>query len=242
LLEGGQFKPKNKTVAFIVEDTDYGRSNAQKASELFTGIGWKTLSIETVSLGYTDFYPQLTKLKAAEPDIVVTVFTPLASGVVYSKQFHEVGMKASHFAIYYPLRPEYLEQAGNAGDYLMWSPLIVDPVNNPEHKAFAEKIAKRWNVTLSNDHASGYDGVINAMDAIARAKSLEPKAIVEALSKLDRKGVMGRYVFDQKTHTVKDREDFLPVPAAQIQNGKNVVIWPPAMASGTYQQPPWLSE
>jgi branched-chain amino acid transport system substrate-binding protein len=53
---------------------------------------------------------------------------------------------------------------------------------------------------------------------------------------------MGRYVFDQKTHTVKDGEDFLPVPAAQIQNGKNVVIWPPAMASGTYQQPPWLSE
>lgn len=240
LLDNNLFKPKNKTVVFLVEDTDYGRSNAENASELFAGIGWKTLATETVALGYTDFYPQLTKFKSLDPDILVTVFTPLSSGVAYAKQFHEVGMKCSHFAIYYPLRPEFIEQAGKAAESLMWSPLTLDPVNNPEHKAFAEKIQKRWNVTLTSDHGSGYDGVNNALDSIQRAGSLDPKAIVEALSKLKNKGILGRYVFDQKNHTIKDGEDFLPVPAAQIKDGKSKVIWPASMAAAKYQTPAWL--
>lgn len=242
LLGKGLLKAKNKTVVFLVEDTDYGRSNAENASELFAGIGWKTLATETVALGYTDFYPQLTKFKAMNPDILVTVFTPLSSGVAYSKQFHEVGMKCSHFAIYYPLRPEYIPQAGKAADYLLWSPLLVDPVRIPRHKVFAAKIQKRWAVTLTGDHASGYDGANNALDAIQRAGSLDAKAIVEALSKLDRKGVQGRYVFDQKNHAVKDGEDFIPVPAVQIQNGKHLVIWPPSLAVTTYKSPPWLEK
>ena len=240
LLDTGQFTPKNKTVVFIVEDTDYGRSNAENASELFSGIGWKTLGIETVALGYTDFYPQLTKYKAMEPDVIVTVFTPLSSGVAFSKQFHEVGMSCSLFAIYYPLRPEYREQAGKAAESVMWSPLLVDPERVEKHKAFAEKINARWKISLCNDHASGYDGMNNALDSIERAGTLEPKAIVDALSKLNLMGVMGRYVFDPETHTIKDGEDFLPVPAAQIQNGEHILIWPPSLAFGKYQSPDWI--
>ena len=240
LFDKGLLKPKNKTIAFIVEDTDYGRSNAQKTSELFQGIGWKTVALEAVQLGSTDFYPQLNMLKEKNPDILVTIFTPLASGVAVSKQFHEIGLKSSQFAIYYPLRPEYLQQVGEVGQYLMWSPLTLDPEHNRLHKELKQKIEKRWNVTLTMDHASGYDGICNVLDSIQRAGSLDPKAIVAALSKLDRKGYMGRYVFDQKTHTVKDGESFLAVPTAQIQKGKNILIWPSDMASGVYQPQPWI--
>jgi branched-chain amino acid transport system substrate-binding protein len=242
LFDKGLMKPKNKTIAFIVEDTDYGRSNAQKTSELFQGIGWKTVATEAVQLGSTDFYPQLNMLKEKAPDILVTVFTPLASGVAVSKQFQELGLKASQFAIYYPIRPEYLQQAGGAGEFLMWSPLILDPDHNPLQKEFKQKIEKRWNVTMTADHASGYDGMCNVLDSIQRAGSLDPKAIVAALSKLNRKGYMGRYVFDQKTHTIKDGEGFIPVPAAQIQKGKNVVIWPPDRAAGPYEPQPWVGQ
>jgi len=242
LLDEGLFKGKNRTVAFIVEDTDYGRSNAQDASGLFKGLGWETLSIETVPLGYTDFYPQLTKLKSMNPDIIVTVFTPLSSGVAYSKQFHEVGMKCSHFAIYYPMRPEYIPQTGNASEYLMWAPLNVDPEHRPSQKKFEAKIEKRWGISLSADHAMGYDGMNNALDSIKRAGSLDSKAIVEALSKLDREGVYGRYVFNPNNHTIRAGENFIPVPAAQIQNGENLVIWPSSLAAGTYKSPPWLEK
>lgn len=242
LLKKGDFIPKNKSIAFIVEDTDYGRSNAQGTAELFEGIGWKVLGTDTVPLGHTDFYPQLTKYKAMDPGIMATVFTPLASGVAFSKQFHEVGMKCSHMAIYFPLRPEYIPQAGKAAEYLLWTPLLVDPVHNPLHKEFEAKIMKRWKVTLTGDHASGFDGINNALDSINRAGSLKPKVIVEALSKLNLKGIQGRYVFDQKTHAIKDGEDFIPVPAVQIQEGKNYIVWPSSLAFGTYKVPPWLEK
>jgi len=240
LMEKAYFKAKNKTIAFIVEDTDYGRSNADKAGELFAGIGWKPLTTETVGLGYTDFYPQLTKLKAINPDVLVSVFTSLSSGVALAKQFHEVGMKPSHMAVYYPIRPEYIGDTGKAADYLIWTPQMTDPINVPRHREFQEKIKKRWKVTMTQDHAFAYDTLNNTLSTIERAGSVEPKAIVKALSQLDNTGVLGRYIFNQENHSIRDGADFLPVPTSQIQNGKDVLIWPASMAVGSYKTPPWV--
>ena len=234
------FQSKTKKIAFLVEDTDYGRSNAEKAKELFTSIGFQSVAMETVPLGHTDFYPQLGKLKSLEADVLMSVFTPLSSGVALAKQFLEVGLKAYHHAIYYPLRPEFVPQAGKSGDFLIWSPMLMDPVNVPLHKEFAERIKKRWNVVMNNDHASGYDGLNNILDAVERAGSLDSKKVVEALSKLDKKGIMGRYAFEQSNHQIKYGEEFIPVPAAQIIDGKSQIIWPAGLASGKFQLPPWL--
>jgi len=242
LMEKRLFKPKNKTIAFIVEDTDYGRSNAEKAGESFAKIGWKPLTTETVALGYTDFYPQLTKLKHVNPDVLVTVFTSLSSGVALSKQFHELGMKSSHMAVYYPVRPEYIRDAGKAAEHLIWTPQTTDPVNIPRHREFQEKIKKRWGVTLTNDHAYAYDHLNITLETIERAGSLEPKPIVKALSQLDYRGILGRYVFNQENHSIRDGADFLPVPMSQIQSGKNVLLWPESMAVGTYKKPPWVED
>ncbi len=240
LEKQGAYQSKTKKIAFIVEDTDYGRSNAEKTKELFGGIGFQSVAMETVPLGHTDFYPQLGKIKNLGADVLMSVFTPLSSGVALAKQFQEVGLKAYHHAIYYPLRPEFVPQAGKSGDYLLWSPLLVDPANVPLHKEFGERIQKRWNVVMNNDHASGYDGLNNVLDSIERAGSLDPKKVVDALGKLDRKGTMGRYVFDQANHQIKNGEEFIPVPAAQIVDGKSKIVWPASMAGTKFQLPPWL--
>jgi branched-chain amino acid transport system substrate-binding protein len=73
----GFFKSKTNKIAFIVEDTDYGRSNAETAKALFAGAGIQSVAMETVPLGYTDFYPQLGKLKNLGPDLLMTVFLAL---------------------------------------------------------------------------------------------------------------------------------------------------------------------
>ncbi|HSR10614.1 MAG TPA: ABC transporter substrate-binding protein [Thermodesulfobacteriota bacterium] len=236
----GLFKSKTNKIAFIVEDTDYGRSNAETTKGLFAGIGFQSVAMETVPLGYTDFYPQLGKIKSLGPDVLVSVFTPLSSGVALTKQFQEVGVKAYHHAIYYPLRPEFLPQAGKAADGLLWSTLLVDPENNPVHKEFGERIKKKWNVVVKSDHASAYDGLNNMLDSIQRAGSLDPKKVVEALSQLNLKGIMGRYVFEQANHQIKYGEDFVPVPACQIQGGKHRIVWPASLAAGNFQVPAWL--
>ena len=239
LQEKGLFKPKNKTIAIIVEDTDWGRSIGGRAVETFTKAGWKTLTTETVPLGYTDLYPQLTKVKAMNPDILIPMFTPLSSGVAITKQFHEVGLKCFQFAVYYPVRPEFVSQVGKDADFLVWLPLMIETTHVPRHKEFAEKFRAKWNVTVFYDHGAGYDYINNALWSIEQAGSLDAKSVVEAIAKLDRKGVLGRYVFDQQNHTAKAGEDYLPIPVAQIINGKNVMIWPASVAFGTYQKQPW---
>jgi branched-chain amino acid transport system substrate-binding protein len=240
LVDSGQLEPDTKSVFYIVEDTDYGRSNAEEAARLFEEIGWSTVSIETVELGHTEFYPQLNKLREANPDVLMSVFTPLSSGVALVKQFQELGVDALHMAIYYPTRPEFIEQAGDASEGLLWTPLIFDPAHIDAHKEFAAKIQDKYGVEPTSDHGYGYDAVYNAADSFSRAGSTDPDAVVEAVANLDRQGIMGRYVFDQTNHQIKAGPDFIPVPTAQIQDGQNLIVWPEQLAAADYQPQPWI--
>lgn len=240
LLDEGEFQPDTKTVFFIVEDTDYGRSNAGEAAELFERIGWSTVAVETVPMGHTDLYPQLTKLRAADADILISIFTPLSSGVALVKQFRELDINALHIAVYYPTRPEFMEQVDQAGEGLLWTPLAFDPRHLHSHEVFAEKVQSNFSTQATIDHAYGYDFIHNATDSIDRADSLEPARIIEAVASLDRRGVIGRYVFDQEDHQVMSGSEFIPVPTAQIQGGHSFIIWPRQLASGTYRSQPWV--
>jgi branched-chain amino acid transport system substrate-binding protein len=137
LIDKRKISPKSKTIAFVVEDTDFGRSNSEVIRQEFEKMGWKTLAMETVPLGHTDFYPQLSKIKTLNPDLMATTFVALASGVAFVKQFQELALKCNHLGVYFPNKPEFIEQAGNAAEFLLWTPLFFDPASNAAHKQFA---------------------------------------------------------------------------------------------------------
>jgi len=79
-------------------------------------------------------------------------------------------------------------------------------------------------------------------DAIERANSLDPDKVVKALETIDLIGVYGRIRFD-KSHMVIPSDD--PNKGAcgcifQWQNGKRVVVYPKAGATGKIILPPWM--
>jgi branched-chain amino acid transport system substrate-binding protein len=231
-------KPSKKKIALVVEDTDYGRSNASLISSTFKAEGWTISAMETVPLSHADFYPQLTKLRADEPDVVISIFTAVNSGVSFVRQYQELGLKSLHFGVYYPLRSEFISQAGKAADGLVWMPMMVDPTN-PEVVEFSKRVADMYKSVASADHAFGH-GIMNvALSAINRAGSREPDAISAGIAATDYTGVYGRWVFDEN-HTAKAGADFLPMPAAQILSGKNVVIFPKSRAASSFQPQPWM--
>jgi branched-chain amino acid transport system substrate-binding protein len=240
LIESGEFTPENKTIAFIVEDTDYGRSNAEYTAQLFAEDGWETVATETVALGHSSFHPQLTKMRGLDPDVLVSVFTAANSGSALVQQFREQRLDALHAGIYYPLRPEFMEEAGSAANGLLWTPLQYAPNLFEEQADFAQRTGDLLNVDATSDTAFGYDIMNVALEAIESAGSLEPEAIATALSETDYDGILGRWVFDQSNHTAKAGREFIPVPVAQIQDGQNVIVWPESATTGTYETQPWL--
>lgn len=240
LIKSGEFKPKSKTIAFIVEDTDYGRSISALTASMFKADGWDVISTNTVPLGFTNFNSMLTKLSYRHPAVLVSVFTSADSGVALSRQFNEIGLQASQFAIYYPLRPGYLKGAGKDANGLMWSPLLFSTSLLPKDKALDQKVRKRFSTSATMDHGYGYDCLNIAMDAYKKAGTVNPTKVVKALAATDYDGVLGRYVFDPKNHTAKTGPKFLASPTAQVRNGKNVLIWPKAVATSKYQKQPWM--
>jgi len=250
LMDTGKYDPANKKIAYVVEDTDYGRSNADINQEYMEEIGWEIVTYEVVPLGHTDFYPQLSKIKASEPSWVFTCFTALSSGVAFMKQFREVEIKAHPYAIYYPIHPEFIEQAGEAAEYLVWHPLTWDPEKMPRVRILHEKVVAKYGVSSRSDHGSGYDAIYIAADVVERAGSLEPDDLQAALETLNLRGVTGTTTWDPDLpHTGlyhADPEVGSPCPAAQIVNGESFIVMPEAMAQlyapSEYVLPPWLEE
>lgn len=234
-ISAGAFKPKNKKIAFVFEDTDYGKSNAEYMIPLFEKDGWKVSSKEVVPLAQADFYPQLSKLRADEPDMIVSIFTSVNSGIALVKQIQEQGLKSLHMAVYYPIRPEFLAGAGSAANGLLWTPFFFDPEKNDKHKAFAAQFKKLAKVAGNGDHAQGYCEMTLLLNNLKAAGSVDPAKLSEAFAKSDTSCVIGRYVYDTELHTPRTGSDYIPIPIAQIQNGTSVAIWPSTVATAKFK-------
>ncbi|MDH7499330.1 MAG: ABC transporter substrate-binding protein, partial [candidate division NC10 bacterium] len=76
---------KPQTFALLYEGTDWGRSSAQFAKKLFPEIGCQLLLEESYVQGIADFTPQILKIKAAKPDLlIVASYTP--DHILFNKQ------------------------------------------------------------------------------------------------------------------------------------------------------------
>lgn len=229
--EQGLIEVGGKKLAFIIEDTDYGHSNADTITALLEEDGWTVVASEAVPAGSTDFYPQLTKLKTDAPDLTVSVFTAVNSGVSLVKQIDEQAMPGRHMAVYYPTKPEFMDQVGSAGDGLMWTSLQFAPDVVPEHRTFDDKVQAEFGNPATYSHAHAYCTTMIGLRAIESAGSTDPKAISDAIGATDYNCLIGRFKFDPEDHTVIGGGEYLPLPVAQIQDGKNQLIWPEAVAT-----------
>lgn len=230
-IGSGLIAKGGKKLAFVIEDTDYGHSNADTITELFEGDGWTVAASEAVPAGSTDFYPQLTKLKGVAPDLTVSVFTAVNSGVSLVKQMSEQAMPGRHLAIYYPTKPEFMDQVGDAGEGLVWTSLQFAPEVVPAHKDFDDRVQAEYGNPATYSHAHGYCIMTIGLRALEAAGGTDAEAISDAIGATDYNCLIGRFKFDPSDHAVIGGGEYLPLPVAQIQSGKNQLIWPEANAT-----------
>ena len=87
---------KPKTIAFIYEATDFGTSVATLGKAYAQQKGLKTVGDDSYQKGAADYRSTLTKLKAANPDLVFMV-SYVADAVLIMRQAREVGLTPKAF-------------------------------------------------------------------------------------------------------------------------------------------------
>jgi branched-chain amino acid transport system substrate-binding protein len=155
---------------------------------------------ESYSTGDKDFNAQLTKIKAANPDVL---FIPdyYSTVSLIAKQVRNQGMTIPMMG-----GDGWDEITNNAGDEVIncyYSNHYSPEADDKEVKDFVTKFKEKYDITPNALAALGYDATYIVAEAIAKAGAVEPEKIKNAMFETDRKFVTGNIKFDDSGNPVK---------------------------------------
>jgi len=192
---------KAKSAYLLIDKgMEYTLLLGQYFKERFTELGGQIALEDTYQTGDKDFSAQITKLKALAtmPDIIFISAGPDDVGVIV-KQFRDAGMDKPIVGGDGYDTPLLVEIAGPGAEntYFTTHSLMDPDLGTDAVKKFITAYQAEYNTPPENAFAGlGYDTVKLLADAIKRAGSDDPKAILEALkSTKDFPGITGSITF-----------------------------------------------
>ncbi|MGE4535632.1 MAG: ABC transporter substrate-binding protein [Desulfovibrio sp.] len=174
---------KLTTIAFVFENGDWGTGFAEKWRKLAEKEGYKVVLDEPYPSTATDLTPVVTKLKAANPDIVMLV-SNAADAILLTNTMAEMQLKpkvvlasgGGH------ADPKFLENTGDNAvgffDEVEWN----TDVNKPGAKEANAKFKKKYGYDMTGESVDAYASMYVIADALERATSTDPAKIREALA------------------------------------------------------------
>ncbi len=237
------------TLFIMVQDVAHARAGGGLIAKSMAKKGWNVIGKpEIYPTGTTDFSMGLIKAKKEKAQVIL-IWMDMPETSILLKQWYDMRIPALPFGsiIAAAEQPGFWKATEGKGEYCLAN--VVNAGNAPSNATpwtmrFIEAYKKRWNIEPEGYGTStSYMAPYVLKDAIERAGSLEPDAIVEALEKTDMIGVYGRIRFDPKSHQViasVDPEEGAVGTIFQWQAGKRVVVFPKKIAMGEIKLPPWM--
>jgi len=235
-----------KTVAFFMENTDYGRDGEKIWSAVAKKIGAKELARLYFEIGDTDFSTQISKLKKLKPEVTFNICSTTEASLI-QKQSKELNFVTQWIGVGGQFTEAYFKMSGSTCQYAMGCSLEPTlAMKNPIVADFVKRYEKKYKGSRPGIFPSqGYDNIMVIMDAIKQAGKPTGKLqadrdrIRDALRKTSLKLTQGKIEFDKtgQVYTVT------PSPVqVQLMEGKPqlFIIYPPDRAGSGYQEPlPW---
>ena len=225
-----------KTVAILYVSSAFGTSGAEAMVKDAEKLGMKVLLKGKYETGSIDFRPILSKVKAAQPDVLYMASYVMDASLLM-KQIKELRIDvklfaggAAGFAI-----PEFLDNAKDAADYGITATLWTQQLKYPGAKEYAEKYKAKYKDYPSYHGASAYSAVYVVKDALERAKDYTAERIREAMKATNVKTAFGPVKFEDKEGY--QNQNFSETLVIQIQKGEFETIWPQQHASKKYIYP-----
>jgi branched-chain amino acid transport system substrate-binding protein len=194
-----------KKVAVLTDvKQDYSVGLAEFFIKYFKAHGGEIVREQKFSSGDKDFKPQLTSLKAAQPD---AIFVPgyYAEVALIGKQARLLGLKLPLLGGDGWIGDSLLKVAGNSLDGSFISSHFFAEDKNPVVQNFVKKFHDRYNGETPDDMAAlGYDSAMILADAIKRAGTTESKKLRDAIAATkDHHGITGNITLDENRNAAK---------------------------------------
>ncbi|HXH82675.1 MAG TPA: amino acid ABC transporter substrate-binding protein [Candidatus Tectomicrobia bacterium] len=225
-----------KTIAVVNEDTLFSKAAASGAVDLAKKKGMQVVYQEAYPKGNTDFSALLTKLRAANPDVVAAA-TYFDDAVALTRQMRELNVNAKMYGVTVGGDlPEFYDTLKQNAEYIygatQWEPTLPFPGN----KEFLEAYRKDFGHDPSYHSAAGYAGCLIYAQAVNKAGTLDADKVRDQLLKLETRTLFGDYKVDQDGFQIAHK-----MVTFQWQKERKVVVWPDDLAQGTplFPTPPW---
>ncbi len=209
-----------KVAVFYGNDDAFTKSGYDVFKKVLQEEGIQILSEQTFAKGDRDFSPQLTQIKAQNPDaIICSALVEEASGIV--SQARQLGIPKT-----IPIiggngfnSPALMKNAGEAAEGVIVGASWNASATNPLNVKFVEDYTKKYNRAPDQFAAQAFTGVQIVYHAATAAKSVERKAIRDAMAKIkDMDTVLGSFGFTEG-------RDANHTPVVQeVKGGKFVVF------------------
>jgi branched-chain amino acid transport system substrate-binding protein len=225
-----------KTVAVVNEDTLFSTAAASGAVELAKKKGLQVVFTEAYPKGNTDFSALLTKVKAANPDVLAAA-TYFDDAVALTRQMKELNVSPKMYGVTVGGDlPEFYETLKQNAEYIYGATQWEHTLPYPGNQEFFDAYKKEFSHEPSYHSAAGYAGCVIYAEAVKRAGSLDADKVREQLLKLETKTMFGEYKVDADGYQLAHK-----MVTFQWQGEKKVTVWPDelAQAKPRFPTPPW---
>ena len=206
------------TVAVMLNNSsDYSDGITKAFIEESEKLGMKVMGVEGYSDGDKDFKPQLTKLAAMNPDVVL-IPEYYEQAALIATQAREVGVKSIFVG------SDGWDGIAKTLDKSSYSAIensyFTNHFSMEDQSEKIQNFLKDYRETYKEDpsafSALGYDAIYMMKSAIEKAGTTDKQKVVDALKGIEYDGVTGYLTFDDHNNPVK------AVTVLKIENGKYI--------------------
>lgn len=194
-----------KTVALLYGNDDvFTKAGYDAMKTAAEDLGLEILTTETFQLGQNDYKAQLSKIKQADPDLVLASAL-YNEGAVIMKQARSMGIDVPFVGGNGFNSPQVIEIAGDDADGLVVATPWFTDKEDDKVQEFVDKYSEEFGKKPDQFAAQAYDGLYMMADALKRAGEADGDKLREALLETqDFEGILGTMSFDEEGDIVMD--------------------------------------
>lgn len=211
---------RGKRFYFVGSDYEYPILTNERAKEYLEASGGEVVGEEYVVLGTTDFSSVISRIEAAQPDVVFnnTVGT---DAIAFSNQFYEYGLLDRITFASTTHMETYIDGIGpEASEGILVSFGYFESIDTPENRQFVEDYRQyESNVRITTITQGAYEILRLWAEAVERAGTTEGQAVKGEMEGLTIDTLRGSV-----TMRAHDHHAAMPIYIAEVKDGDFVIL------------------